>query len=241
MHGAASHHRLPHKGNASRTAVDEFWRTFQTSGLKNDLKFYPEPGVVGSIFYDHLDAVIDAIRVLRKSGPSHTDAMQQQELQRIENFLRQIPGIVRKRKIWPNRERHIKEVAEEFLSEFYVGDYCHDFDIPGVVKNFRPDSGIFSLKTVIEFKFVDSEEEFKRATSGLFEDSVGYKGSSDWNRYLSLVYQTNAFGTERQLESEFKLKALINWKPILVTGPGSRIRNGDVAPGLRDPSSGSSN
>lgn len=214
---------LDHMGlNASRAALDEFWHSFQTSGLKKDLKFYPDPGVVGSTFYDHLDAVISAIRILKRTGPSHAAVIEQQDLQRLENFLRQIPSIVRKRSMLPDRERHIKELAEEFLSEFFVGDYCREFAIPGVVKNFRPDAGILSLKTVIEFKFIDSEDEFKQATSGLFEDSVGYKGSSDWTRYFSLLYQTDAFGTERQLESEFQLKALVNWKPILVTGPGRR-------------------
>lgn len=215
---------LDHRGlHSSRAALDGFWKSFQTSGYE-DLIYYPSEGVVGSRFFDHLDAILDTIRALGNSGSSLPDMLEQQELQRLEIFLRQIPGIVRQRQMLPDRERSIKQLAEEFLREFYCGDYCHDFDIPGVVKNFRPDSAIRFLKTVIEYKFVDSEEQFKTAASGLFEDSVGYKGSSDWKRYISLIYQTNAYGTEHLLIAEFKQKGLIDWKPIVVTGPGSRTR-----------------
>jgi hypothetical protein len=214
---------LDHLGlQPSRAALEGFWREFETSGLDNDLTYYSEPGVVGSQLYDQLEAVIEMIRVFGEGGSPCAEAVEIQELQRLETFLRQVAAIVIKRKLFPTKEHAIHKLTEEYLQEFYVGDYCPDLTIPGFVKSFHPDCGILSLKTIIEFKFVDSAEEFKTAISGLFEDSVGYKFPSAWTRYISLVYQTQAYGTEHQLVSDFKLKGMVNWKPILVTGPGSR-------------------
>jgi hypothetical protein len=111
---------------------------------------------------------------------------------------------------------------DHYLDVIYGGDYRRKFSIPGAVKNFIPDSGIRSLKAVIEFKFAATSQELKTATSGLFEDSAAYKASADWQRYYSVVYMTGAHGTKEKLLAAFEQAGMIDWTPILVTGAGGR-------------------
>jgi hypothetical protein len=82
------------------------------------------------------------------------------------------------------------------------------------------DSGVRSLRAVIEFKLAKDTKGLKMATSGLFEDASGYKASADWSRFYSVIYMTGAHGTEEQLLADFDRAGMIAWTPILVTGQG---------------------
>ena len=92
-------------------------------------------------------------------------------------------------------------------------------------KTYKPDIGIKSLSTAIEYKFADSVEEVKKAVGGLYEDMRGYSGSKDWTTFYAVIYMTDAFFTQQQIMSEFERTSEDeNWKPLLVIGKGARAK-----------------
>jgi hypothetical protein len=82
------------------------------------------------------------------------------------------------------------------------------------------------LKAAIEFKFADTREEVSQALGGIFEDVAGYSGSLDWIRFYSVIYQTEAFESEDRIRSEITRAGVLTWKGFLVTGSGTRRKNG---------------
>jgi hypothetical protein len=122
----------------------------------------------------------------------------------------------------PTKEADVQRTMDRYLAALYGTDYCRQFSLPRVVRNFKPDAGIRSLSAVIEFKFADSRVQLEGCVGGLFEDSAGYRGSKDWTRFYSVIYQTGAFGTEKDLTAAFDMGDLVDWTPLLVTGKGAR-------------------
>ncbi len=79
-------------------------------------------------------------------------------------------------------------------------------------------------KAAIEFKYAATSEEVARSLRGIFEDVSGYKGSADWTRFYSVVYQTDAFESEEKFRHDLARAGAISWTPILVTGKGRRAK-----------------
>jgi hypothetical protein len=73
---------------------------------------------------------------------------------------------------------------------------CHYADLltkPALakpLKNFIPDSGIPSAKTLIEYKFATTKSEAKIIVDQVLADTQGYK-SSQWRNLLIVVYETH--------------------------------------------------
>jgi len=63
------------------------------------------------------------------------------------------------------------------------------------IKNFEPDTGIASLKTLIEYKFLSRKQDIGPIADQLLADTRGYT-SRDWTRYLYVIYETKRFRTE---------------------------------------------
>lgn len=89
----------------------------------------------------------------------------------------------------------------------------------------------------MEFKFVRSREEAKTAASGTFEDTAGYRGSKDWVRFYSVIYQVQPIMLESHLRHDLKRLGAATWTPIVVNGSSDRTsdkkrqgsRNGDMS------------
>ncbi len=203
----------------TRGELFEAWTEFESTGL-DEFVYYSEPGVVGSKPYDLLDSIIEGIRGVEMRGGIPHD--RESELQKLEQMLGRTAYLLERRSVDPTKESDVQHVMDDYLEAMYGADYRRQFSIPGVVKNFKPDSGIISLGAVIEFKFVDSKAEFKTAVAGLFEDAGGYRPSADWSKYFSVIYMTGAHGTLEQAIGAFESADMVDWAPIIVTGSGGR-------------------
>lgn len=64
------------------------------------------------------------------------------------------------------------------------------------IKNFVPDTGIPSLETLVEYKFLAAKEDAPRIADELLADTRGYT-SRDWKRFLYVIYETHRFKTEK--------------------------------------------
>lgn len=58
------------------------------------------------------------------------------------------------------------------------------------IKNFEPDTGIPSAKTLLEYKFISNKAEAKRVADEILADASGYR-SRDWANLLFVIYETN--------------------------------------------------
>jgi hypothetical protein len=205
----------------SRSELAASWQLCRRKGLR-EVDYRPDPGIVESEAYNLLDAFIEGIRCL---GPSRDASLDRQAaLHELEALLERTAYSLQCRNITPAKETDVQHVMDDYLSFIYGADYHRQFTIPGVVKNFRPDSGVRSLGVAIEFKFVTSKAEFKTAISGLFEDAGGYRASNDWSKYYSVIYMTGAYGTREQAEAAFAGADMVDWTPIVVTGHGARAK-----------------
>ena len=144
------------------------------------------------------------------------------DLSTLERMLRGTAKIIADRKILPKNESDVqKEIYNVLLHVF--PDTVREIPIPKIAKTFKPDLGVKHLKCAIEYKFVNSEKEAKSCVGGIFEDMMGYEGTDDWKTFFAVIYMTDNFMTQDQIEAEFELsKAKKNWKPIVVFGKGER-------------------
>jgi len=70
------------------------------------------------------------------------------------------------------------------------------------IKNFEPDTGLPSLQTLIEYKFVATDADVKRVADEVLADTRGY-ASKDWDKFIYVIYETK------------RLKPVIQWKELL--------------------------
>jgi hypothetical protein len=65
------------------------------------------------------------------------------------------------------------------------------------IKNFEPDTGLPSAKTLIEYKFISSDTEAKRVADEILADASGYR-SRDWHSLLFVIYETRRVKPEEE-------------------------------------------
>ena len=73
----------------------------------------------------------------------------------------------------------------------------HQPPVSKAIKNFRPDTGIPSLKTLIEYKFIQTKQDAKRIADEILADTRGYQ-SKDWDRFVFLIYETKRLRKEAE-------------------------------------------
>ncbi len=86
------------------------------------------------------------------------------------------------------------------------------------IKNFEPDTGIPSTKTLIEYKFVNTKAEAKRVVDEILTDTSGYR-SPQWRSLLFVIYETHRVLPEEewlQLLKECDLEE--NYDVIVLSG-----------------------
>jgi len=186
----------------------EWWHTEEDDDIESKpLGFLYE-------IYSAISAQVEKIEV--------EDSGIETNIERLEYILRRTPEILESRNITPSCEADIRKAMNEHL-KYTFEDYSTNISIAKPLKSFKPDCGIISIGTAIEFKFCDSEKEVKTALSGIMEDLSGYAGSKDWKLFYSLVYMTGSYANEKQLRVSLgSSENASKWKSILVKGSGSR-------------------
>jgi hypothetical protein len=124
------------------------------------------------------------------------------------------------------------DVRNEILAvcSYSFPDAIKEVGIPKILKHYKGDLGISSLRTMVEFKFVTSQTEMKAALDGVYADMKGYK-HPDWETFYGVFYMTGPFYTQQDVEHEFKfVGADRSWTPIVVQGLGGRKEKPDVIP-----------
>jgi hypothetical protein len=76
-------------------------------------------------------------------------------------------------------------------------DLKHKPTLTKQIKNFEPDTGIPSVRTLIEYKFLSRSEDAGIIADEILADTRGYT-SPDWKRFLYVIYETNRFRKESE-------------------------------------------
>lgn len=193
----------------------------QYNGKYGKLEFIPFVDVfyspVKSVFQNHLNALTSHIKIETESEYENT-----QSRMLLEQILRGTAKILSDRSIEPSNEAEVRSEVYKILIHVFP-DTVREIPIAKVSKTYKPDIGIKRLKSAIEYKFIDSETEAKTSIGSIFEDIQGYEGSEDWTTFYAVLYMTDNFMTQDQVEAEFQLsKVPHSWKPMVIFGKGAR-------------------
>ena len=191
------------------------------NGFKNllDQKFSSYHGETTSLLLIVLDSYLVALYSVIGISRSNTQMYNEEILLRV---LDSTPSIIQDRKLEPSKELIVRNAVFDHL-KYIFPDANMEIQLPKVIKNFKGDIGIKSLKCVIEYKFADSDTEVKRAIGGIYEDMTAYNGVSEWEKFIAIIYQTDDYYTIDQINAELKMsKANENWTVRLLTGRGKR-------------------
>lgn len=99
----------------------------------------------------------------------------------------------------PSREADVHDRIEAIL-KCYFSDLKRKPALTKPIKNFEPDTGIPSTKTLIEYKFVTNEAEAKRVVDEILADASGYR-SPQWKNLLFVIYETHRIMPEEDWRS----------------------------------------
>lgn len=95
----------------------------------------------------------------------------------------------------PSNENDVHLRIEGILKCVFP-DLKHKPTLTKQIKNFEPDTGIPSIETLIEYKFLSSKDDIAAIADQVLTDTRGYT-SRDWNHFLYVIYETNRFRTEK--------------------------------------------
>ncbi len=94
----------------------------------------------------------------------------------------------------PENEEDVHLRIEAILKCVFP-DLKHKPTLTKQIKNFEPDTGIPSLQTLLEYKFLSRKIDIGQIADQLLADTRGYT-SKDWTRFIYVIYETNRFRTE---------------------------------------------
>ncbi|MFZ4800044.1 MAG: hypothetical protein ACOYMA_21320 [Bacteroidia bacterium] len=190
-------------------------------GNFGNLDFIPYVDVfyspVKSILDNHVNALTSHVKIETVSDYENTNSRML-----LEQILRGTPKMLSDRNLTPSNEAEVRNEVYKVLIHVFP-DTVREIPIAKVSKTYKPDIGVKRIKSAVEYKFVTSDKEAKVAIGGIFEDIQGYEGSADWTTFYAVIYMTDNFLTQDQVEAEFLLSNVPHhWKPIVVFGKGIR-------------------
>lgn len=120
----------------------------------------------------------------------------------------------------PARESEVHSRIEAVLKCVFP-DLRHKPSINKPIKNFEPDTGLPSVRTLIEYKFISNQNDAKRVSDEVLADTRGYF-SRDWERFIYVIYEESRVKPESEWIQMLKECGVPSNTQILVL-PGEPI------------------
>jgi hypothetical protein len=130
----------------------------------------------------------------------------------------------------PGNEKDVHLRIEGILKCVFP-DLKHKPTLTKQIRNFVPDTGIPSIETLIEYKFLSRREDIATIADEVLADTRGYT-SKDWNRFLYVIYETNRIRPERDWNQFLRQSGVPENTTIVVLGgePARRKRKKKWSP-----------
>jgi hypothetical protein len=116
----------------------------------------------------------------------------------VEAILQDCEYVITDHKMFPNPPSGESDVhlrIEGILRAFFR-DVRTKPPIAKPIKNFYPDTGLPSVKTLIEYKYVENKDDVARVSDEILADTRGYV-SKEWNQFIYVIYETARLKSER--------------------------------------------
>lgn len=117
----------------------------------------------------------------------------------IGKILRACEYVIADRKLFsapPKRESDVHVRIEGILRAVFT-DVRTKPNIDKPIKSFQPDTGLPSVRTLIEYKYAENKRDVKRVSDELLADTRGY-ASKEWDHIICVIYETRRFEPERK-------------------------------------------
>lgn len=114
----------------------------------------------------------------------------------------------------PRNERDV-HVRIEAVLQCVFPDLINKPPITKQIKHFEPDTGLPSIRTLIEYKFITCNDEAKRVAEEVLADTRGYI-SQEWNQFVYVIYETKRIKPEKQWNQLFRSSDVGSNTSILV-------------------------
>ncbi len=113
-------------------------------------------------------------------------------------ILRETQYSITDRLCFPRPPKDEKEVHVriEAVLRCVFSDLMRKPRISKQIKHFEPDTGLPGVKTLIEYKFIGSQEDAKRVADEVLADTRGYT-SRDWEHFIYVIYETKRIRPEK--------------------------------------------
>jgi hypothetical protein len=167
-----------------KQALDEF-EQFKKDPLESAMGPY-DPYLIWPYKLRQYCDVFEAMYVQPKKKQPKTEPTDLETiLERSEKYIlsQDIFGWV------PCSEADIHGRIEELLGCFFRR-ILHKPTLPKPIKSFVPDTGLPSIRTLVEYKYVASSEDAKRIVDEILADLGGYQ-SEDYDRFVFVIYETH--------------------------------------------------
>ncbi len=96
----------------------------------------------------------------------------------------------------PQDEKDV-HIRIEGILKCVFPDLKHKPTLTKPIKNFEPDTGIPSIETLIEYKFLSRPDAVGTIADEVLADTRGYT-SKDWKYFVYVIYETNRFRREKE-------------------------------------------
>ena len=94
-------------------------------------------------------------------------------------------------------------VRLEAILKCYYPDLKSKPRLTKPIKNFEPDTGLPSAKTLLEYKYISNSADAKRVADEILADASGYR-SRDWTSLLFVIYETRRVKPEEEWQNLLK-------------------------------------
>ncbi|KWI87175.1 hypothetical protein WM08_17215 [Burkholderia ubonensis] len=176
----------------------------------------------GDFEVEHFSPALQAAVAHFRSIEEMVDATDLGGMQVFRTILENSAKIIEDAEVEPTKEADVQNAIFTVL-RYAFRDAQREVKLQKILKEYRMDFGIPSLKAAAEYKFVDSPQKARSCLDGIYTDMKGYGGTHDWQSFFAVVYMTGPFLHQKDVDLEFKLVgADFNWTPIVVVGPGRR-------------------
>jgi DNA-directed RNA polymerase subunit F len=191
----------------------------------------------GDVYSVALSRVRQFIRTLESFFPKEDHTKVTKDLLQI---IRDIHYVITDRAIFhtaPSGENDV-HIRIEGILKCVFPDLKHKPVLTKPIKSFEPDTGIPSLETLIEYKFLSSRKAISAMADEVLADTRGYV-SKDWNRFLYVIYETHRFRTEKEWQELLKQSGVLeNTTVVVLSGEPPKPRRKKVKPNHLDTSPG---
>lgn len=187
------------KLNLSRTyeQVSEIFGEAQKKGFRESQMGVDEPYLHwSSVIYDFLQSIGNSYNIHPFSDLVSKD---------IISILRATLYSITDKNIFskpPTRESEVHSRIEAVLKCVFP-DLKHKPSINKPIKNFEPDTGLPSVRTLIEYKFISNQNDAKRVSDEILADTRGYF-SRDWEKFIYVIYETSRIRPETEWSQLFR-------------------------------------